>query len=578
MKKTFLLLLIIFQSTLIFSQIDRTQTYTQEVKLNPGNKNGFFGTVTMVYAFGNCYGDAIMAYGYKDLNITKVKYKGKMYTADDLSIPNFNKYKMSLHRVEADFSFFYKHVTSKVLTYVLDKYDLGCFGETVTVASKNTEYNKNLNKFSVSFKNAEYGMSLLMSSKIESFEKKKLDIKKYYDLMLKVGNTDDLEDRIKILKRAIKLAPTTREKLITKIQLENAIKKLAEKKKKAELKIKNQSSSKGLVLTSTKVKKTTSRVSAVKSTSKTTTSYNYTPSSTYDVSNSMYRNNSIYQQNFSAIDRAGKQLSSLIGSMMDRKRQQREAKERAMAAREKRIRDEKEREKDFYRQADKYIKEIKDIVKYRKEFFIKSQNKTTYNLDGSSFEPIYIIYAYTKKGYDSYSSYARYPSTMNIKLKKHQAKVYFSPVMAVFPFSNGTYPYFEDIKRNILNNHVPFDQSQYDITFLDAETSVDKIISSLTRNMNNVVYNHEFTTAIPSQNNNIIFLNDKIVDSNNTDYWTGGIIEIKETKKVDYFKTKKPTNTSKTDYFKENKSKNKVNYWGDDKKKTDSTKTKNPWN
>ena len=68
MKKTFLLLLIIFQSTLIFSQIDRTQTYTQEVKLNPGNKNGFFGTVTMVYAFGNCYGDAIMAYGYKDLN------------------------------------------------------------------------------------------------------------------------------------------------------------------------------------------------------------------------------------------------------------------------------------------------------------------------------------------------------------------------------------------------------------------------------------------------------------------------------------------------------------------------------
>ncbi len=44
------------------------------------------GNVTMVYAFTNCFGDALMAFGYKSVNFTAVKYKGKEYTADQLGL------------------------------------------------------------------------------------------------------------------------------------------------------------------------------------------------------------------------------------------------------------------------------------------------------------------------------------------------------------------------------------------------------------------------------------------------------------------------------------------------------------
>jgi hypothetical protein len=562
--------------------VDRTDSYTQVVNLNPGDKNGFLGTVTMVYAFANCYGDAIMAFGYKDLKISKVRYKNKTYTAIDLGIANFNKYKMSLSRVEADFSFYYKPVLSKALTHVLDNYDLGCFGETVTIASKNAEYNKNLNKFSVSFKNAKYGMSLLLSSKIEAFEKKKLDKKEFNKLMFKVGSTDGLEDKLQILKKALPLAPDSKSKLVTEIEIENIKKAISKNKEEEEkaTKVKSQSNYKGIVLTSTSTKKaSTKKVSAVKSNSTTNSTYSYTPPATYNISNTMSRNNALYMQNFSHIDEAARQLTSLFGNMIERKRKEREARERALALREKRIEDEKERKKSFYRKADRYIKEVELVLNNRKEFFIDKNHKPTYSLDGSSFEPIYIIYAYTKKGYDRYYKRVNYPSTIDIKPSIENATVNFSAVMAVFPFSNGSYPYFEDIKQTILNNHIPFDQTAYDITFLDAETSVDLIINSLTKTMNTVVYDHDFSSAIPSNNNNIIFLNDKIIDANSTDYWTGGVVEQKETKKVDYFKNNDSIQKVKTNYFetKPSKSKKKVNYWGETKKKTDTTKTKDPW-
>ena len=51
----------------------------------------------------------------------------------------------------------------------------------------------------------------------------------------------------------------------------------------------------------------------------------------------MSRNNNIYRQNFSGIDKAADQLNDLIGSMMDRKQRQREAQERANALKEERI-------------------------------------------------------------------------------------------------------------------------------------------------------------------------------------------------------------------------------------------------
>ena len=584
MKAKHLVILLLFCTNYSFSQNDRTETRTQVVNLNPGDKNGFLGTVTMVYAFGNCFGDAIMAYGYKDLNITSVEYNGKVYSAKQLGLSNFDEYKIALSRVEAAFSFYYTPVTDKVLTNVLDKYDLGCFGESVTIASKNTEYNKKLNNFSVSFKNAEYSMSLLLSSKIDAFEKKKLETVEYNNLMFEVGKTDNLEDKLQLLKRAVKLAPDSKSKTVTEIHIRNLEEQIAVQNKEADEKSKKeqQSSSIGIVLTSSSsgsAQKTTApKVSSISSNSKTITSYSHTPTGYNNVSDIMSINNALYRQNFSGIDKAAEHLNSLIGSMMDRKRQQYEARERALAEKRQRIEDEEKREENYYNLADRYIKEMQDIGRKRAKFFTQKQSKPTFNLDGSTFEPIYIIYAYTKKGYDRYYDYAQYPNKMNIKQVIEQASVMFSPVMAVFPFSNGTYPYFEDIKRNILYNYVSIDQSQYDIIFLEAETSVDKIISSLTTNMNNAVYNHEFASAIPSNNDNIIFLNDKIVDSNAKDYWTGGIVEKRATESIDYFQSQDSTQKTKVDYFKSDKTNptKKLDYWGDTKSKVDSTKAKKP--
>ena len=585
MNKTVSFLIFILFVNYSFSQIDRTKTYTQQVKLNPGAKNGFIGTVTMVYAFGNCYGDAVLVYGYKNLNITKVKYKSKTYTLRNLEIADFAKYKTAFTSVQAEFFFSFNNVGTKSLSYLLDDYDLGCFGQTYTIASKNAKYNKDLNSFSVRFKDAVIGMSLLLSSKIDSFEKKKQDNKTYNKLLFKVGSTKDIQEKINILKKAKRFAHTAKEKVLVDISIKNYQETLEKKRKEAlrkkekEKKGKNPHAINPLVLTS-KSTKVTPKIAAVKSTKKTGSYSKSSNTSSYNVNEIMSRNNTLYRQDFSKLNAAADQLSSLIGSMMDRKRKQRQARERQQQLREQRIEDEKEKKRYFYKKADRYVKETEDYINQRKAYFINKQYKPTYSLDGSSFEPIYIVYAYTKKGYEMYYKNIRYPSTLDIKPKIEKAVVRFSPVMAVFPFSNGTYPYYEDIKRNILENHVPFDKSKYDIRFLDAETSVKKIVTSLTKNMKNAVNYHNFSSATPSKNNSILFINDKIVSSNSKDYWTNGAPVQKGIKKeINYFKANDSTKTKKLNYFKTetSQSKNKLNYWGSTKKKTDTSKSKNIW-
>ncbi|MFC4721003.1 hypothetical protein ACFO5O_01615 [Geojedonia litorea] len=598
MRIFLIFILLLFYNFSALSQADRSQTYNTTVPILPGDGNGFVGTVTMVYAFGNCFGDTVMAYGYKDLQLKEVKYKGQTYTPSALGLDNFNDPKLYTSLTRVDLSCSFNHITfnQKTLTYILDDYDLGCFGQTVTIASGNPEYNKNLGALGANFDKARFGMSITLADKIEALLKKDREAKEYRDIMVQVGNTTDLKEKLRLLKRAKKLASTTFDKLAVDNSIKQTEDAIENTKQEAKNSSKKSSSSSGLVLTSTssKSKSTTKVPSKVSTVSSQSNSTSYSNSQynapSYNIQQSMYTNNKLYNNSFNEIDKAFSQLSDAIGSIMERKRKEREARERSRLLKEQRIKQEAQRKNNFYRRADKSIKEIKEIVNKRKQFFI-ANNAPTYTIDGSAFEPIYIIYAYTQKGYANYSDYASYPDIWNIGLKKEHATVYYSPVMAIFPFSNGTYPYFDDIKRNILNNHLTIDPNQYDIVFLDAQPSVDKIIKSLKESMSNAIYNHAFSSAVPSKEENIKFLNDKIIAATSSNYW-GASNTVKgkkeridyfgssNTKKktIDYFKPKDTTTTkTQQEYFKASqpKSKAKKDYWVKPNTKQDSTKSKN---
>lgn len=576
--KPLLSVLFMFFSIVSFSQIDKTKTYTQTVNLDPGNKNGLIGTVTMVYSFGNCFGSAIMAYGYKDIRITKVKYNGKTYTASDLEMSsNFDDYKASLTSILAEFTFNYQSVSSKKLTYLLDDYDLGCFGQTHTISNSQT-HTKALNSLGVSFSKAYCSFSYEIGDKIRAFEKRKVDNLKYRDLMVEASNENDLEEKLAILKRSKKYVHGIRDKTILDIQIKNLTTKITDKKKEeAHKKEKAAKGHSGIVLTSTSTKKSTptKSISASKVTSSSSNSnYSYVPSS-YDINQTISNSNYTYRQNFSQLDKAADQLSSLISSLASKKRLQREAAERRRAERQRKIELEEEREKDFYKQAERYRKKVKDIIATRQSYFKQGDAVTTYAIDGSNFKPIYFFYAYTKKGYDSYSENVRYSSSsMDFNIKE---KVYlnFSQVMAIFPYSNGSYPYFDDIKRKIISEHFPHNPNDYDLRFFKTESTVEGVVKSLTTEMNNAIYYNEFYSATPSQKREILFLNNKIEASNSKDYWSGETVSTNKKSSVNYFKSDIQTKPKKVDYFKTNKNKTskKTNYW-DAKSKPDSLKTK----
>lgn len=244
---------------------------------------------------------------------------------------------------------------------------------------------------------------------------------------------------------------------------------------------------------------------------------------------------------------------------------------RSAALARERVREEKARKRSFEREASKYRYEIKKNIKNRNKLFTtNTQQETTYNLDGTDFNPIFIYYAYTKKGYDYYYENVKYPNSMEFKMQE-TARVYFSPVFGVFPNSNGTYPFLSDIKKQIINEHFPYSESHYDIRFFKRETSVDWVINSLKKNLNKTVNEYGFTNAKPSSKNSIVFLNNKMTANNSKDYWTGKKVKKKVTKDVDYFKSEKKT------------AKKKVDYWGASKikkskttKKKVTTKKKNP--
>lgn len=278
------------------------------------------------------------------------------------------------------------------------------------------------------------------------------------------------------------------------------------------------------------------------------------------------RSQAKYERNMQKVQVISNVLTGLV-SYFEQQRQNRLAYEE----RQRQLKEQEERKKELFRsQASQYRSEYKKIIRSRKSFLNQVKLKSTLDIDGTGFKPLYIYFAYVPKDYDYYYENVSYPSTLDFKINQ-EIDVKFSSVFGFFPYSNGQYPFINDVKQQILEDHFGNKTKDYDVVFFPWEDSVESIVSSLRSNLNKAVNESYFANAIPSSNDEIVFLNSKISASQSKDYWTGEKVKAKSTKKVDYFGSDSQKVNSKKDYWNtqkkkktvkdSTKTKKKVNYW-----------------
>ncbi|WP_452223862.1 hypothetical protein [Lacinutrix chionoecetis] len=315
-------------------------------------------------------------------------------------------------------------------------------------------------------------------------------------------------------------------------------------------------------------------ISSVSSNTSTTSSQNQVY---FDAKSNMYttpeieaikaRSQAKYERNMEKVQVISNAVTGLV-NYFEQQRQQR----LAFEERQRQLKAQEERKKELFRsQASQYRSEYKKIISARKSFLKQLKLKSTLDEDGTGFKPLYIYFAYVPKNYDYYYENISYPSTLDFKINQN-IDVKFSPVFGFFPYSNGQYPFISDIKNKILYDHFSNKAKDYDVVFFQWKNSVEDVVSSLKGNLNKAVNESYFASAIPSNNNNIVFLNTKINASQSKDYWTGQKVKTKNTKKVDYFGNDSKKTKPKKDYWKTSKKKKtvkdstnakkkKVNYW-----------------
>lgn len=235
MKKIYLTITMLFVLAKAFSQ--HTQTYTTTVAVTPENGKGLEGTINVFYAFANCFNDAVIAYGYNDINIVAYHNEGKRYTEADLGIQFSNsKYVQttSISSMEVTISFNGAYIETKTLTTTLPKFDTGCYGQTKKIGS----YKANgLDGWEANFVNAKLSATYALALKVEAFEANKKNQETYNELMRKAYNESKEEEKLNILKSARRYVSDDQ-----KEELENAIKNLETKiaQEKEDLAIKEQ--------------------------------------------------------------------------------------------------------------------------------------------------------------------------------------------------------------------------------------------------------------------------------------------------------------------------------------------------
>jgi len=228
---------------------------------------------------------------------------------------------------------------------------------------------------------------------------------------------------------------------------------------------------------------------------------------------------------------------------------------------------EQERKEAFKNQADEYRNNIARIINSRKEYFTTQKEINTYSLDGSRFEPIYCFFAYTLKGenevngYDFYKENVSYPDIMEFKMNQ-KAEVKFSKIFGVFPNSDGKYPFFREIKKQMLEQYPNINLSQYEVKFIPFSKSVKgfgSVMESLKNEIDYTIDKAMFYKATPELVDEIFYINDKTTTENSNDYWEGGKVKTKED--VDYWNSTTKKEKSKPVPTEKKEKSKKIDYW-----------------
>ncbi|GAB1309674.1 hypothetical protein KH5_23570 [Urechidicola sp. KH5] len=162
---------------------------------------------------------------------------------------------------------------------------------------------------------------------------------------------------------------------------------------------------------------------------------------------------------------AGMQTLNAIGNMLEQNRQRRLAFEREQRQKEEM---EEQRKIQFNNQARQFRKQYNEVISSRQSFLDQVKLKSTLGEDGTVFKPLYIYFAYVPKDYDYYYERVNYPNILKFEINEN-TQVQFSQVFAFFPYSNGQYPFIEDIKKQIIREHFGRKANDYETVFFNGK-------------------------------------------------------------------------------------------------------------
>ncbi|MFK7781961.1 hypothetical protein [Psychroserpens sp.] len=146
MKKIVIFICLIFISAFSLNAQRKGKTITIDIK--PTEGIGFNGSLDLVYAFENCFGDINMLFTYNNVKINSFSYGGRTFTKRDLGIESFEEYlivpDIYLNSILEPAYFkdgrpryggidggIQKTIKSNIkLDNVLDKQLAGCYGQT----------------------------------------------------------------------------------------------------------------------------------------------------------------------------------------------------------------------------------------------------------------------------------------------------------------------------------------------------------------------------------------------------------------------------------------------------------------
>ena len=165
-------------------------------------QEGLQGVVTINYGYLICAGNITMTLGYSGLSINSYRRNGRNYYPNELGLSNFENEIIGLSRLEAT-----SYNTANGASYgtaigsqIQPNFSFGCFGETLTIVSKD-RHGDNLNSINSDFF-VDFSYSGSLSWKADNYEKQKQNELIYNDYLNQIRAEPSNERKIQLIDEA----------------------------------------------------------------------------------------------------------------------------------------------------------------------------------------------------------------------------------------------------------------------------------------------------------------------------------------------------------------------------------------